>query len=113
MALKYAQLFMAVRIAEAFSLFDPAKTTLLGNIHQIDLLRNGSHAQIKCAVEGTLQATKAWKGNFILVTTDYFNENTRYAILTPSRRLPARAAADSHTLNLAVTRSHFKTLGAY
>jgi len=65
-------------IAEAFSHFDPAKTTLLGNIDQIDLLRNGSQAKIKGAVKETLRAAQAWKGNFILATTDYFNENTPY-----------------------------------
>jgi uroporphyrinogen decarboxylase len=63
-------------IAEAFSRFDPAKTTLLGNIDQIDLLRKGSRAEIKGAVEGTLRAAQAWKGSFILATTDYFNEDT-------------------------------------
>jgi uroporphyrinogen-III decarboxylase len=63
-------------LAAAFSNFDPEKTTLLGNIDQIDLLRNGSQAKIKCAVQETLRAAQAWKGNFILATTDYFNEGT-------------------------------------
>lgn len=64
------------QLAEAFSHFDPAQTTLLGNIDQIELLRNGSPAEIKDAVVGTLRAAQFWKGNFILATTDYFNENT-------------------------------------
>ena len=64
------------RLAEAFARFDPAKTTLLGNIDQIDLLRYRTPAEIEAAVKETLQTAKAWGGNFILATTDYFNENT-------------------------------------
>ena len=63
-------------LAEALAHFDPKKTTLLGNIDQIDLLRNGTPGEIEAAVKETLQAAKGWGGNFILATSDYFNENT-------------------------------------
>jgi uroporphyrinogen-III decarboxylase len=63
-------------LAEALARFDPKKTTLLGNIDQIDLLRNGTTRDIEAAVKETLQAAKGWGGNFILATSDYFNENT-------------------------------------
>ena len=56
--------------------FDPRRTTLLGNIDQISLLREGTPEEIEAAVEKTLRQAKAWGGNFILATTDYFNENT-------------------------------------
>lgn len=63
-------------LAEAFARFDPTKTTLLGNIDQIDLLRYKTRADIEEAVKETLQTAKGWGGSFILATTDYFNENT-------------------------------------
>jgi len=63
-------------LAEALARFDPKKTTLLGNIDQIDLLRNGTPDDIEAAVKETLQAAKGWGGSFILATSDYFNENT-------------------------------------
>ena len=65
-------------LAEALARFDPAKTTLLGNIDQIDLLRHGTPADIESAVKQTLLTAKSRGGNFILATTDYFNENTPY-----------------------------------
>ncbi len=64
------------RLADAFSVFDPATTTLLGNIDQIDLLRRSQPGEIEDAVRQTLESAKKWGGNFILATTDYFNENT-------------------------------------
>ena len=64
------------RLAEAFARFDPTKTTLLGNIDQIHLLRYRTPAEIEAAVKETLQTAKGWGGSFILATTDYFNEDT-------------------------------------
>lgn len=64
------------RLAAALTAFDPKATTLLGNIDQIDLLRRSGPKEIEAAVKGTLTAAKEWSGNFILATTDYFNEDT-------------------------------------
>jgi hypothetical protein len=63
-------------LAEALVRFHPTKTTLLGNIDQIDLLRKGRAQDIETAVKETLDTVKPWGGSFILATTDYFNENT-------------------------------------
>ncbi len=64
------------QLAEAFNAFDPTQTTLLGNIDQIHLLRRGRAEDIEAAVRETLRGAKEWSGNFILATTDYFNEDT-------------------------------------
>jgi hypothetical protein len=63
-------------LGQALSWFDPQQTTLLGNIDQISLLRKGTPEQIDAAVGTTLRAAKSWGGNFILATSDYFNEDT-------------------------------------
>ena len=65
-------------LSKALVCFDPKRTTLLGNIDQISLLRGGTPEEIEMAVEKTLSQAKAWGGSFILATTDYFNENTRH-----------------------------------
>jgi len=64
------------QLAAALTTFDPAATTLLGNIDQIDLLRRSGPGEIEAAVKETLTTAKGWSGNFILATTDYFNEKT-------------------------------------
>ena len=58
----------------ALAAFDRS-ITLSGNIDQIDLLRQGPAEAIDEAVRLTL-GRAAKRGNFILATTDYFNENT-------------------------------------
>lgn len=63
-------------LPKALACFDPRRTTLLGNIDQISLLRKGTPEEIEAAVEKTLRQARAWGGSFILATTDYFNENT-------------------------------------
>lgn len=50
---------------------------LLGNIDQIDLLRKGSKDDIEQTVWILAEKAKT-RGNFILATTDYFNENTPF-----------------------------------
>lgn len=61
-------------LESAISAFDK-KITLSGNIDQITLLRKGSADTIEQAVKETLFTAKK-RGNFILATTDYFNEQT-------------------------------------
>jgi uroporphyrinogen decarboxylase len=51
------------------------RTTLSGNIDQLDLLRHGSPADIDAAVRKTLDTVRG-RAPFILATTDYFNEST-------------------------------------
>jgi uroporphyrinogen decarboxylase len=64
---------------EALTIFG-CGTTLLGNIDQIDLLRQGTPAEIEAQVRQTLDCARAHasggQAHFILATTDYFNENT-------------------------------------
>jgi uroporphyrinogen decarboxylase len=50
-------------------------TTLLGGIDQLDLLRKGTAEEIKSAVRRVLDTVRG-RCNFILGTTDYFNEST-------------------------------------
>jgi uroporphyrinogen decarboxylase len=61
-------------LEEAVDLFG-GRTTLSGNIDQLDLLRHGSSAEIDVAVRQTLDAVRG-RAPFILATTDYFNEDT-------------------------------------
>jgi uroporphyrinogen-III decarboxylase len=51
------------------------RTTLVGGIDQLDLLRKGSADEIKSAVQKVLDVVRG-RCHFILGTTDYFNENT-------------------------------------
>jgi uroporphyrinogen-III decarboxylase len=51
------------------------KTTLLGGIDQLDLLRTGSAKEIEEAVRKVMDTVRG-RCHFILGTTDYFNENT-------------------------------------
>ena len=51
------------------------RTTLLGGIDQLDLLRKGSPGEIESGVRRVLD-TVCGRCHFILGTTDYFNENT-------------------------------------
>ncbi len=51
--------------------------TLMGNIDQIDFLRKASPEKVREKVRGVMQIAKP-EGNFILSTSDYFNENTPY-----------------------------------
>jgi uroporphyrinogen-III decarboxylase len=50
-------------------------TTLLGGIDQLDLLRKGTPNEIEAAVRRVLDTVRG-RCNFILGTTDYFNEAT-------------------------------------
>lgn len=50
-------------------------TTLLGGIDQLDLLRKGSTAEIEATTKRVLDTVRG-RCNFILGTTDYFNEDT-------------------------------------
>lgn len=59
---------------EALSKLDK-DITLLGNIDQIDLLRKGTKEEIELTVKNLLDKVKM-RGNFILSTSDYLNENT-------------------------------------
>lgn len=61
-------------LAEAAALFG-GRTTLIGNIDQIDLLRTGAPEQIEAEVRQTLETVRG-RTPFILATTDYFNDNT-------------------------------------
>ncbi len=61
-------------LSEALDIF-AGKTTLLGNIDQITLLREGTQDEIAACVREVLD-TAHGRGHFILATTDYFNENT-------------------------------------
>ena len=49
--------------------------TLMGNIDQIDFLRKASPEQVQQRVREVMEIAKPG-GNFILSTSDYFNENT-------------------------------------
>jgi hypothetical protein len=51
------------------------RTTLLGGIDQLDLLRTGSPRDIEATVKRVLDTVRG-RCHFILGTTDYFNENT-------------------------------------
>jgi uroporphyrinogen-III decarboxylase len=51
------------------------RTTLVGGIDQLDLLRKGSAEEIDDTVRKILNTVRG-KSHFILGTTDYFNENT-------------------------------------
>jgi len=53
----------------------PADITLSGGFDQIHLLRYGSDDAIQSTVKQILEKAKS-RGNFIMATTDYFNENT-------------------------------------
>ncbi len=53
----------------------PSNITLSGGFDQISLLRNGSDEAIEEMVRSMLEKAKK-RGNFIIATTDYFNENT-------------------------------------
>jgi len=51
--------------------------TLMGNIDQIDFLRKTSPEKVREKVREVMEIAKPG-GNFILSTSDYFNENTPY-----------------------------------
>jgi hypothetical protein len=53
----------------------PSNITLSGGFDQIDLLRYGSNDAIESRVKEMMGLIKG-RGNFIMATTDYFNENT-------------------------------------
>jgi uroporphyrinogen-III decarboxylase len=61
-------------IEEAVKTFGK-KTTLLGGIDQLDLMRKGTTGEIEAATKKVLDAVRG-RSFFILGTTDYFNENT-------------------------------------
>jgi uroporphyrinogen decarboxylase len=61
-------------LSEAVEQF-AGRTTLIGNIDQIDLLRSGTPAQIEAEVRRVLDTVRD-RTPFILATTDYFNDNT-------------------------------------
>jgi hypothetical protein len=63
-------------LEEALNILSP-QITLLGNIDQISLLRYGSPKEIREKVKETLYCVKK-RGNFILATTDYLQEDTPY-----------------------------------
>jgi uroporphyrinogen-III decarboxylase len=61
-------------LAEAVEAFGK-RTTLLGGIDQLDLLRTGTPREIEATVKRVLDTVRG-RCHFILGTTDYFNENT-------------------------------------
>jgi hypothetical protein len=61
-------------LSEAVEQFG-GRTTLIGNIDQIDLLRNGTPAEIEAEIRQVLDTVRN-RTPFILATTDYFNDNT-------------------------------------
>lgn len=61
-------------LEEAVSAFGK-RTTLLGGIDQLDLLRTGSPKEIEASVKKVMDTVRG-RCYFILGTTDYFNENT-------------------------------------
>jgi len=61
-------------LSEAVDCFG-GRTTLSGNIDQVDLLRHASPAEIDAAVRQTLDTVRG-RTPFVLATTDYFNEST-------------------------------------
>ena len=64
-------------LEDALDIFGKS-TALLGNIDQIDLLRNGTPEQVAGQVESVMNTVRG-RSHFILATTDYFNENTPHA----------------------------------
>jgi len=72
-------------LQEAFAEFPP-ETILCGGVDQIEFLRTASRDEIRENVRGILDLAKP-RGNFILGTTDYFDEDT------PSESIRAFAAA--------------------
>jgi uroporphyrinogen-III decarboxylase len=61
-------------LTDAIEAFGP-RTTLSGNIDQLDLLRKGTHEEIESTVRQVLDQVRG-RCHFVLATTDYFNENT-------------------------------------
>jgi len=63
-------------LQKAFETFD-SDIVLSGNIDQIDMLVNGTPAEIRKKVKETIAIAKPY-GNFILSTSDYLSEGTPY-----------------------------------
>lgn len=61
-------------LEKALDIF-PKNITLSGGFDQIDLLRYGSNEAIESKVREMMKVVRK-RGNFIMATTDYFNENT-------------------------------------